>query len=142
VSIEFSRGENHCCPCGRAIADLAENRREFPGVRAGIRRPTTRRSSRSRSARRGRTPGEAALERALRGQVRDWEGPGQITSSTELGEARNIPVDYASAGMQICFNADYVDNFRVVESEAVLEFKERCGRRDEAGWRRRVTTPT
>ena len=52
----------------------------------------------------------------------------EITSSTpEVGEAREIiPVDYAGAAMQICFNADYVDNFlSVVESENVqLEFKD------------------
>ncbi len=37
-----------------------------------------------------------------------------------------IPVDYGGATMQICFNADYVDNFlSVVETESVqLEFKD------------------
>ena len=52
----------------------------------------------------------------------------EITSSTaEVGEAHEVlPVDYAGATMQICFNADYVDNFlSVVESEQVqLEFKD------------------
>jgi len=52
----------------------------------------------------------------------------EITSSTpELGEAHEvIPVDYDGTAMQICFNADYVDNFlSVVETETVqLEFKD------------------
>jgi len=56
--------------------------------------------------------------------------PGQveITSSTpELGEAQEVlPVDYSGPELQICFNADYVDNFlNVVETETVLlEFKD------------------
>ncbi len=52
----------------------------------------------------------------------------EITSSTpEVGEAHEvIPVEYSGAGVQICFNADYVDNFlSVVETEGVqLEFKD------------------
>ena len=52
----------------------------------------------------------------------------EITSSTpEVGEAHEVlPVDYNGAGLQICFNADYVDNFlSVVETEQVLlEFKD------------------
>jgi DNA polymerase-3 subunit beta len=52
----------------------------------------------------------------------------EITSSTpEVGEAHEvIPVDYSGEAMQICFNADYVDNFLgVVETESVqLEFKD------------------
>ena len=52
----------------------------------------------------------------------------EITSSTpEVGEAHEvIPVDYGGDAMQICFNADYVDNFLgVVETESVrLEFKD------------------
>jgi DNA polymerase-3 subunit beta len=52
----------------------------------------------------------------------------EITSSTpELGEAHEVlPVDYGGDSMQICFNADYVDNFlSVVETEQVqLEFKD------------------
>jgi DNA polymerase-3 subunit beta len=52
----------------------------------------------------------------------------EITSSTpEVGEAREVlPVDYSGTNLQICFNADYVDNFlSVVESEGVLlEFKD------------------
>lgn len=52
----------------------------------------------------------------------------EITSSTpEVGEAHEIlPVDYDGDALQICFNADYVDNFlSVVETESVrLEFKD------------------
>jgi DNA polymerase-3 subunit beta len=52
----------------------------------------------------------------------------EITSSTpEVGEAHEVlPVDYSAAAMQICFNADYVDNFLgVVETDQVqLEFKD------------------
>jgi DNA polymerase-3 subunit beta len=52
----------------------------------------------------------------------------EITSSTpEVGEAHEVlPVDYGGAATQICFNADYVDNFlNVVETENVqLEFKD------------------
>ena len=51
-----------------------------------------------------------------------------ITSSTpEIGEAHEVlPVDYSAGAMQICFNADYVDNFLgAVETEQVqLEFKD------------------
>jgi DNA polymerase-3 subunit beta len=37
-----------------------------------------------------------------------------------------LPVDYAGTAIQICFNADYVDNFlSVVETESVeLEFRD------------------
>ena len=52
----------------------------------------------------------------------------EITSSTpEVGEAHEVlPVDYSGDAMQICFNADYVDNFLgVVETDSVLlEFKD------------------
>jgi DNA polymerase-3 subunit beta len=52
----------------------------------------------------------------------------EITSSTpEVGKAREIlPVEYGGTALQICFNADYVDNFlSVVETEGVrLEFKD------------------
>jgi len=52
----------------------------------------------------------------------------EITSNTpELGEAHEVlPVQYAGPALQICFNADYVDNFlNVVETEGVLlEFKD------------------
>jgi len=52
----------------------------------------------------------------------------EITSSTpELGEAHEVlPVQYSGPALQICFNADYVDNFlNVVETEGVLlEFKD------------------
>jgi DNA polymerase-3 subunit beta len=52
----------------------------------------------------------------------------EITSSTpEVGEAHEvIPVEYSGDAMQICFNADYVDNFlAVVETETIqLEFKD------------------
>lgn len=52
----------------------------------------------------------------------------EITSSTpELGEAHEVlPVEYSGPALQICFNADYVDNFLgVVETENVqLEFKD------------------
>ncbi len=52
----------------------------------------------------------------------------EITSSTpEVGEAHEVlPVDYSGGALQICFNADYVDNFlSVVETEQVqLEFKD------------------
>jgi DNA polymerase-3 subunit beta len=52
----------------------------------------------------------------------------EITSSTpEVGEAHEVlTVEYGGPAMQICFNADYVDNFlSVVETESVLlEFKD------------------
>jgi DNA polymerase-3 subunit beta len=52
----------------------------------------------------------------------------EITSSTpEVGEAHEVlPVEYRGSAMQICFNADYVDNFlAVVETEQVqLEFRD------------------
>jgi DNA polymerase-3 subunit beta len=52
----------------------------------------------------------------------------EITSSTpEVGEAHEVmPVEYSGGSMQICFNADYVDNFLgVVETDGVkLEFKD------------------
>jgi DNA polymerase-3 subunit beta len=49
------------------------------------------------------------------------------SSSPEIGEAQEVlPVDYSGPATQICFNADYVDNFlSVVETEGVqLEFKD------------------
>lgn len=52
----------------------------------------------------------------------------EITSSTpDLGEAHEVlPVEYDGGSLQICFNADYVDNFlSVVETDQVqLEFKD------------------
>jgi len=52
----------------------------------------------------------------------------EITSSTpEVGEAHEVlAVEYDGGTLQICFNADYVDNFlSVVETEGVqLEFKD------------------
>ena len=52
----------------------------------------------------------------------------EITSSSpEFGEAKEVlPVEYAGAAMQICFNADYVVDFLgVVETDTVsLEFKD------------------
>ena len=52
----------------------------------------------------------------------------EIQSNTpEVGEAHEVlPVEYGGTSLQICFNADYVDNFlSVVETEGVqLEFKD------------------
>ncbi len=67
----------------------------------------------------------------------------EITSSTpEVGEAHEVlPVEYGGGAMQICFNADYVDNFlSVVETEGVqLEFKDEMSQAvDETDRRRRL----
>ena len=73
----------------------------------------------------GRPPRRAALERAVKGVKFRHRQSGQveITSSLRLKSAKRhevLPVEFAGAAMQICFNADYVDNFlSVVETEGV-----------------------
>jgi DNA polymerase III subunit beta len=131
VSIEFSQGENHLF--FRADGRLLISRKidaNFPAYERVIPKTNDKKIEfdRDRLAAAVRRVRLLSNERSKAVKFVIGKDQVEITSSTpELGEAREIiPVDYAGAGMQICFNADYVDNFLgVVESEAVqLEFKD------------------
>src|SRR6476646_2351391 len=131
VSIEFSQGENHLF--FRADGRLLISRKidaNFPAYERVI--PKT--NDKSIEFDRDRLAAAVKRVRLLSNErskaVRFVMGKDQveITSSTpDVGEAHEVlPVEYSGPAMQICFNADYVDNFlSVVETEGVqLEFKD------------------
>jgi DNA polymerase-3 subunit beta len=129
--IEFSQGENHLF--FRADGRLLISRKidaNFPAYERVIPKTNDKKIEfdRDRLAAAVRRVRLLSNERSKAVKFVIGKDQVEITSSTpEVGEAREmIPVDYAGAGMQICFNADYVDNFlSVVESENVqLEFKD------------------
>ena len=114
----------------RPAADLADDRRAVPGVRAGHSEEQRQaRRVRSRSADQRGPARRAALERASRAvKFQIDKGKVEIASSSpEFGEAKEVlMVDYAGAPVTICFNAQYVLDFLgVVETDSVaLEFKD------------------
>jgi DNA polymerase-3 subunit beta len=129
--IEFSQGENHLF--FRADGRLLISRKidaNFPAYERVIPKTNDKKIEfdRDRLAAAVRRVRLLSNERSKAVKFVIGKDQVEITSSTpEVGEAREmIPVDYAGAAMQICFNADYVDNFlSVVESENVqLEFKD------------------
>ena len=130
-SIEFSQGENHLF--FRAGSRLLVSRKidaNFPAYERVI--PKTNDKSidfdRDRLAAAVRRVRLLSNERSKAVKFGIGKDQVEITSSTpEVGEAHEVlPVDYSGSAMQICFNADYVDNFlSVVETENVkLEFKD------------------
>ena len=130
-AVEFSQGENHLF--FRAGGRLLISRKidaNFPAYERVIPKTNDKkiefdRDRLSQAVRRVRL---LSNERSKAVKFVIGKDQVEITSSTpEVGEAHEvIPVEYSGDAMQICFNADYVDNFlAVVETEAIqLEFKD------------------
>jgi DNA polymerase-3 subunit beta len=130
-AVDFSQGENHLF--FRAGGRLLISRKidaNFPAYERVIPKSNDKRIEfdRDRLAAAVRRVRLLSNERSKAVKFVIGKDQVEITSSTpEVGEAHEVlPVDYAGAGLQICFNADYVDNFlSVVETEQVLlEFKD------------------
>ena len=130
-AIEFSQGENHLF--FRAGPRLLISRKidaNFPAYERVIPKTNDKRIEfdRDRLAAAVRRVRLLSNERSKAVKFAIGKDQVEITSSTpEIGEAHEVlPVEYAGSAMQICFNADYVDNFLgVVETENVeLEFKD------------------
>jgi DNA polymerase-3 subunit beta len=130
-AIECSQGENHLF--FRAADRLLVSRKidaNFPAFERVIPKTNDKRIEfdRDRLAAAVRRVRLLSNERSKAVKFVMGKDQVEITSSTpEVGEAHEVlPVEYGGAGMQICFNADYVDNFlSVVETEqVVLEFKD------------------
>jgi DNA polymerase-3 subunit beta len=130
-AIEFSQGENHLF--FRAAGRLLISRKidaNFPAYERVIPKTNDKRIDfdRDRLAAAVRRVRLLSNERSKAVKFAIGKDQVEITSSTpEVGEAHEVlPIDYGGTAMQICFNADYVDNFlSVVETENVqLEFKD------------------
>jgi DNA polymerase-3 subunit beta len=130
-AVDFSQGENHVF--FRADQRLLISRKidaNFPAYERVIPKSNDKRIEfdRDRLAAAVRRVRLLSNERSKAVRVVMGKDQVEITSSTpEVGEAHEVlPVEYSGTAMQICFNADYVDNFlSVVETEnVVLEFKD------------------
>ena len=130
-SVEFAQGENHLF--FRAGDRLLISRKidaNFPAYERVIPKTNDKRIEfdRDRLAAAVRRVRLLSNERSKAVKFVVGKDQVEITSSTpEVGEAHEvIPVEYSGAAVQICFNADYVDNFlSVVETENILlEFKD------------------
>ena len=130
-AVEFSQGENHLF--FRAGSRLLISRKidaNFPAYERVIPKNNDKkiefdRDRLSSAVRRVRL---LSNERSKAVKFAVAKDQVEITSSTpEVGEAHEVlPVEYSGDALQICFNADYVDNFlAVVETEQIqLEFKD------------------
>ena len=130
-TIEFAQGENHLF--FRTADRLLISRKidaNFPAYERVIPKSNDKRIDFDRTRLASAVKRVRLLSNERSKAVKFVMGTDQveITSSTpEIGEAHEVlPVDYSAAAMQICFNADYVDNFLgVVETDQVqLEFKD------------------
>jgi len=130
-SVEFSQGENHLF--FRAGGRLLISRKidaNFPAYERVIPKTNDKKIEfdRDRLAAAVKRVRLLSNERSKAVKFAVGKDQVEITSSTpEVGEAHEVlPVEYSGDAMQICFNADYVDNFLgVVETEGVqLEFKD------------------
>ena len=130
-NIEFSHGENHLF--FRAGTRLLISRKidaNFPAYERVIPKNNDKRIEfdRDRLAAAVRRVRLLSNERSKAVKFVVGKDQVEITSSTpDVGEAHEVlPVEYDGAGLQICFNADYVDNFlTVVETEGIeLDFKD------------------
>ena len=130
-AIEFSQGENHLF--FKADGRLLISRKidaNFPAYERVIPKTNDKRVEfdRDRLAAAVRRVRLLSNERSKAVKFIIGKDQVEITSNTpDLGEAREVlPVDYSGGAAQICFNADYVDNFLgVVETESIqLEFKD------------------
>ena len=131
TAMEFSQGENHLFfqASGRLLVSRKIDA-NFPAYERVIPKTNDKQIEFDRDRLAAAVRRVRLLSNERSKAVRFVMGKDQveITSSTpEVGEAHEVlPVDYSGASMQICFNADYVDNFlSVVETEnVVLEFKD------------------
>jgi DNA polymerase-3 subunit beta len=130
-AVEFSQGENHLF--FRSEGRLLISRKidaNFPAYERVIPKSNDKRIEfdRDRLSAAVRRVRLLSNERSKAVKFAIAKDQVEITSSTpEVGEAHEVmPVEYSGAALQICFNADYVDNFLgVVETESVeLEFKD------------------
>jgi DNA polymerase III subunit beta len=130
-AVEFSQGENHLF--FRAGARLLISRKidaNFPAYERVIPKTNDKKIEfdRDRLAAAVRRVRLLSNERSKAVKFVLGKDQVEITSSTpEVGEAHEVlAVEYGGGTLQICFNADYVDNFlSVVETESVqLEFKD------------------
>ena len=130
-AVEFSQGENHLF--FRAGGRLLISRKidaNFPAYERVIPKTNDKKIEfdRDRLAAAVRRVRLLSNERSKAVKFAVGKDQVEITSSTpDVGEAHEVlPVDYGGPALQICFNADYVDNFlSVVETESVeLEFKD------------------
>jgi DNA polymerase-3 subunit beta len=130
-AVEFSQGENHLF--FRSEGRLLISRKidaNFPAYERVIPKSNDKRIEfdRDRLSAAVRRVRLLSNERSKAVKFAIAKDQVEITSSTpEVGEAHEVmPVEYSGAALQICFNADYVDNFLgVVETETVeLEFKD------------------
>jgi DNA polymerase-3 subunit beta len=130
-SVEFSQGENHLF--FRAGGRLLISRKidaNFPAYERVIPKSNDKsiEFDRDRLAAAVRRVRLLSNERSKAVKFGIGKDQVEITSSTpEVGEAHEVmSIDYSGDATQICFNADYVDNFlSVVETENVtLEFKD------------------
>src|SRR5579862_1428127 len=131
AAVEFSQGENHLF--FKADGRLLISRKidaNFPAYERVIPKSNDKRIEfdRDRLSAAVRRVRLLSNERSKAVKFAIAKDQVEITSSTpEVGEAHEVmPVDYSGPALQICFNADYVDNFlTVVETEGVeLEFKD------------------
>jgi DNA polymerase III subunit beta len=129
--IEFSHGENHLFfRAGNRLLISRKIDANFPAYERVIPKSNDKsiEFDRDRLAAAVRRVRLLSNERSKAVKFAIGKDQVEITSSTpEVGEAHEVmPVDYNGAAMQICFNADYVDNFlSVVETETItLEFKD------------------
>jgi DNA polymerase III subunit beta len=129
--IEFSQGENHLFfRCAGRLLISRKIDANFPAYERVIPKNNDKQIvfDRDRLAAAVRRVRLLSNERSKAVKFVIGKDQVEITSSTpEVGEAHEVlPVDYSGEAMQICFNADYVDNFlNVVETESVqLEFKD------------------
>ena len=130
-AIEFSQGENHLFfRSGTRLLISRKIDANFPAYERVIPKSNDKRIEfdRDRLSAAVRRVRLLSNERSKAVKFVIGKDQVEITSSTpEVGEAREmLPVDYAGTNLQICFNADYVDNFlSVVQTEGVvLEFKD------------------
>jgi len=130
-AVEFSQGENHLFfRAGNRLLISRKIDANFPAYERVIPKSNDKRIDfdRDRLAAAVRRVRLLSNERSKAVKFVMGKDQVEITSSTpDVGEAHEVlPVDYGGDAMQICFNADYVDNFlAVVETDNVqLEFKD------------------
>jgi DNA polymerase-3 subunit beta len=130
-AVEFSQGENHLFfKAGPRLLISRKIDANFPAYERVIPKANDKKIEfdRDRLAAAVRRVRLLSNERSKAVKFVLGKDQVEITSSTpEVGEAHEVlPVDYAGDPLQICFNADYVDNFlTVVETEQVqLELKD------------------
>jgi len=130
-TVEFSQGENHLFfRAGNRLLISRKIDANFPAYERVIPKSNDKRIEfdRDRLAAAVRRVRLLSNERSKAVKFVIGKDQVEITSSSpDIGEAHEVlPVDYNGSSLQICFNADYVDNFlSVVETEQVeLQFKD------------------